>query len=48
MSDTVSTAPLQREEEKEGSFMKALLPIIGLIILGALAWALSERLPRQP
>ena len=40
ISDTVSTAPLQREEEKGGSFMKALLPIIGLIILAALAWAL--------
>ncbi|WP_230661710.1 OmpA family protein [Psychrobacter sp. I-STPA10] len=40
ISDTVSTAPLQREEEPSGSFMKALLPIIGLIILGALAWAL--------
>ena len=37
ISDTVSTAPLQREEEKSGSFMKALLPIIGLIIVGALA-----------
>ena len=40
ISDTVSTAPLQREEEKGGIFMKALLPIIGLIILAALAWAL--------
>lgn len=48
MSDTVSTAPLQREEEKEGSFMKALLPIIGLIILGALAWALLRGCQDNP
>lgn len=48
ISDTVSTAPLQREEEKEGSFMKALLPIIGLIILGALAWALLRGCQENP
>lgn len=48
MSDTVSTAPLQREEEKEGGFMKALLPIIGLIILGALAWALLRGCQDNP
>ena len=40
ISDTVSMAPLQHTEEPKGNFMKALLPIIGLIILGALAWAL--------
>lgn len=48
ISDTVSTAPLQREEEKSGSFMKALLPIIGLIILGALAWALLKSCQETP
>ena len=48
LSDTVSTAPLQREEEKDGSFMKALLPIIGLIILGALAWALLRGCEDNP
>ena len=48
ISDTVSTAPLQREEEKDGSFMKALLPIIGLIILGALAWALLRGCQDKP
>ena len=48
LSDTVSTAPLQREEEKDGSFMKALLPIIGLIILGALAWALLRGCQDNP
>jgi len=48
ISDTVSTAPLQREEEKGGSFMKALLPIIGLIILGALAWALLKGCQENP
>lgn len=48
ISDTVSTAPLQREEERQGSFMKALLPIIGLIILGALAWALLRGCQENP
>ena len=48
ISDTVSTAPLQREEEPQGSFMKALLPIIGLIILGALAWALLRGCQENP
>jgi outer membrane protein OmpA-like peptidoglycan-associated protein len=48
ISDTVSTAPLQREEENSGSFMKALLPIIGLIILGALAWALLRGCQENP
>lgn len=48
ISDTVSTAPLQREEGKQGSFLKALLPIIGLIILGALAWALLRGCQENP
>ena len=48
LSDTVSTAPLQRQEEEKGSFMKALLPIIGLIILGALAWALLRGCQENP
>ena len=48
LSDTVSTAPLQRTEEPQGSFMKALLPIIGLIILGALAWALLRGCQENP
>jgi outer membrane protein OmpA-like peptidoglycan-associated protein len=48
ISDTVSTAPLRHEEEKGGSFMKALLPIIGLIILGALAWALLRGCQENP
>ncbi len=48
ISDTTSTAPLVREEEQEGSFMKALLPIIGLIILGALAWALLRGCQENP
>ncbi|MDN5898297.1 MAG: OmpA family protein, partial [Psychrobacter sp.] len=48
ISDTVSTAPLQHEEEPQGSFMKALLPIIGLIILGALAWALLRGCQETP
>lgn len=48
ISDTTSTAPLVREEEKSGSFMKALLPIIGLIILAALAWALLRGCQDKP
>ena len=48
VSDTVSTAPIRREEEEKGSFMKALLPIIGLIILGALAWALLRGCQDNP
>ncbi|WP_296244151.1 MULTISPECIES: OmpA family protein [unclassified Psychrobacter] len=48
MSDTVSTDPIRRQEEEKGSFMKALLPIIGLIILGALAWALLRGCQDNP
>ena len=48
ISDTTSMAPLVHEEEKSGSFMKALLPIIGLIILGALAWALLRGCQDNP
>ena len=48
ISDTTSTAPLQREEEEKGSFMKALLPIVGLIILAALAWALLRGCQENP
>ncbi|WP_352336624.1 OmpA family protein [Psychrobacter sp. 16-MNA-CIBAN-0192] len=48
ISDTTSMAPLQHTEEKSGSFMKALLPIIGLIILGALAWALLRGCQNNP
>lgn len=48
ISDTTSTAPLQREEKESGGFMKALLPIIGLIILGALAWALLKGCQDNP
>lgn len=48
ISDTTSMAPLQHTEEKNGGFMKALLPIIGLIILGALAWALLRGCQNNP
>ena len=48
ISDTTSMAPLVVTEEKSGSFMKALLPIIGLIILGALAWALLRGCQDNP
>lgn len=48
ISETTSTEPLQREEKDNGSFMKALLPIIGLIILAALAWALLKGCQDDP
>lgn len=48
ISDTVSTAPLEKTPERDGNFMKALLPIIGLIILGALAWALLRGCQNNP
>lgn len=48
ISDTTSTKPLHREEKEEGGFLKALLPIIGLIILGALAWALLKGCQDNP
>lgn len=48
ISDTTSMTPLVHEEEKGGSFMKALLPIIGLIILGALAWTLLRGCQDNP
>lgn len=48
ISDTTSTTPLQREEKESGGFLKALLPIIGLIILAALAWALLKGCQKDP
>lgn len=42
------TTVLQKTPEPEGNFMKALLPIIGLIILGALAWALLRGCQNNP
>lgn len=48
ISDTTSMAPLQHTEEPKGGFMKALLPIIGLIILAALAWALLRGCQNNP
>lgn len=48
ISDTTSTEPLVREEKESGGFLKALLPIIGLIILAALAWALLKGCQKDP
>lgn len=48
ISNTTSTEPLERQEKDNGGFMKALLPIIGLIILGALAWALLKGCQEDP
>ena len=49
LAKTVSTAPVQHEEEPpQGGFLKALLPIIGLIILSALAWALLRGCQENP
>lgn len=48
ISNTTSTEPLHREEKDNGGFLKALLPIIGLIILAALAWALLKGCQDNP
>ncbi|MGO2448774.1 OmpA family protein [Psychrobacter sp.] len=50
LADTVSTttAPQPQQEEQQGGFLKALLPIIGLIILSALAWALLRGCQENP
>ncbi|OOR92468.1 hypothetical protein B0181_01650 [Moraxella caviae] len=37
-----------KEEEKKGGFLKSLLPIIGLIILGGLAWLLLRGCQDNP
>ena len=37
-----------REEEKKGGFLKSILPIIGLIILGGLAWLLLRGCQDKP
>lgn len=37
-----------REEEKKGGFLKSILPIIGLIILGGLAWLLLRSCQDKP
>lgn len=42
------TTILQKTPEPQGNFMKALLPIVGLIILGALAWALLRGCQNNP
>ncbi|PNK60436.1 OmpA family protein [Psychrobacter sp. FDAARGOS_221] len=48
ISDTTSMKPLHHEEKEGGGFLKALLPIIGLIILAALAWALLKGCQSDP
>ncbi|MGO2561799.1 OmpA family protein [Psychrobacter sp.] len=51
LADTVSTtttAAQPQQEEQQGGFLKALLPIIGLIILSALAWALLRGCQENP
>ncbi|GAA0308743.1 OmpA family protein [Psychrobacter aestuarii] len=47
-AEPVSAAPIGNENAREGSFMKALLPIVGLIILSALAWALLKGCQTDP
>ena len=48
ISQTATTEPLPHEDEPKDSFLKALLPIIGLIILSALAWALLRGCQENP
>ncbi|MDO4427087.1 MAG: OmpA family protein [Moraxella sp.] len=43
-----ATTTVRKEEEKGGGFLKSLLPIIGLIILAALAWALLKACQKDP
>ena len=42
------TAAQPQQEEQQGGFLKALLPIIGLVILSALAWALLRGCQENP
>lgn len=46
--EPVVTGVLHKEEKPSGSFMKALLPIIGAIILAGLAWMLLKSCQKQP
>lgn len=39
---------LHKEKKEEGSFLKSLLPIIGALILAALAWALMKGCQKEP
>ncbi len=43
-----TTGTLIKEEKQEGSFAKALLPIIGAIILAGLAWMLLKACQKDP
>lgn len=48
-AETVHTeGVLTKEEKREGSFMKALLPIIGCLILAGLAWMLLKSCQTDP
>lgn len=47
-AEPVAATPVGNDNAKEGSFMKALLPIVGLIILSALAWALLKGCQTDP
>lgn len=44
----VTSTTHQNNEQKEGGFLKGLLPIIGLIILGGLAWLMLKSCQKQP
>lgn len=43
-----ATTTVRKEEEKGGGFLKGLLPIIGLIIVAGLAWALLKACQKEP
>lgn len=45
---TETTGTLTKEEKQEGSFGKALLPIIGAIIFAGLAWMLLKACQKDP
>ncbi|WP_019672416.1 OmpA family protein [Psychrobacter lutiphocae] len=47
-SGAVATSSVATTATESGGFLKALLPVIGLIILGALAWALLKGCQETP
>lgn len=48
VTPTETVGVLHKQEKEGGSFMKGLLPIIGLIILGALAWLMLKSCQKDP
>lgn len=47
-TNTTTTTSTTTHKEEGGGFLKSLLPIIGLIILGGLAWLMLKSCQKQP